>query len=514
MLVFYKRFLVVSLAAVCCFLPTFAAAFGFADVQEKARELASQDYKAPQPVPEFLQKLSYDEFRSIRFNPEESLWRDAGSKFQVMLMSPGLYFKHAVKINIIDAEGVHDLAFNKNFFSTDDENLRKRLPADLGYAGFKLTFPINQADLQDQFLVFAGASYFRGVGKGDRFGISARGAALDTGLMSGEEFPDFVEFWLERPSKNSGQMKIYGLLNSPRLAGAYEFVVNPGDSTVLDVRATLFTRDRIELVGVAPLTSMFYYGENTARPAGNWRPEVHDSDGLLIHNGTGEWLWNPLNNPKSLHIQSFYVDNAKGFGLVQRDRAFASYEDTEALYEQRPSTWVTSKGDWGEGRVVLVEIPTPDETNDNIVAFWSPREPVAGGEEMHFSYSLAFGADPLPSQTPGRAVNSFLGRGDIMGGGDEKGAYRIVVDFDGGALEGLNDEAPLAIDASGQAGTEILEHYVSYVPGVDRWRLSLLAKPADGKALALRAALSLDGEPVTETWTYTLLSNNDIRDAQ
>ena len=514
MLALNMRPLVVLLATVGCFFPTFAGAFGFADVEAKAKSLAEESYQAPQPVPEFLRKLSYDEFRSIRFNPEESLWRDADSKFQVMLMAPGLYFKHAVKINVIDAEGVHDLNFNKNFFTTDNENLRKRLPADLGYAGFKLTFPINNDDVQDQFLVFAGASYFRGVGKSDRFGISARGAALDTGLMSGEEFPDFVEFWLERPSKNSDQMKIFGLLNSPRVAGAYEFVVNPGDSTILDVRATLFTRERIELLGVAPLTSMFYYGENTARPVGDWRPEVHDSDGLLVHNGTGEWLWNPLNNPKSLHIQSFYVDNAKGFGLVQRDRAFASYEDTEAVYEKRPSTWVTPKGEWGEGRVVLVEIPTPDETNDNIVAFWSPRKPVEGGQTLNFAYSLGFGADPVETESLGKAVNSFLGRGDIMGGGNEAGAYRVVVDFDGGALEGLDGNSPVAIDATAQQGSEILEEYVTYVPDVDRWRLSMLAKPANGKSLALRAALKLDGKPVSETWTYTLLNNNDIRPAQ
>ncbi|MCB1754924.1 MAG: glucan biosynthesis protein G [Gammaproteobacteria bacterium] len=514
MLVFKMRCLVVFLFVVSCIFPTLAAAFDFADVEAKAKALAEEDYTPPQAVPEFLRKLSYDEFRSIRFNTEESLWRDAGSNFQVMLMAPGLFFKHAVNINVIDAEGVHDLAFNKNFFTTDNENLRKRLPADLGYAGFKLTFPINNKSVQDQFLVFAGASYFRGVGKGDRFGISARGAALDTGLMSGEEFSDFVEFWLERPSKNSEQMKIFALLDSPRVAGAYEFVVNPGDSTRLDVRATLYTRDKVELLGLAPLTSMYFYGENTARPAGNWRPEVHDSDGLLVHNGTGEWLWSPLNNPKSLHIQSFYVENARGFGLVQRDRSFSSYEDTEAFYELRPSAWVTPKGDWGEGRIVLVEIPTSDETNDNIVAFWSPREAVEGGETLSLAYSLGFGADPVAEQDVGKAINTFLGRGDIMGGGDEAGAYRVVVDFAGGALEGLGNNSPVAVDASAQQGGEVLEEYVTYVESAGRWRLSLLAKPADGKPLALRATLRLDGEPLTETWTYTLLGNNNIRPAQ
>jgi periplasmic glucans biosynthesis protein len=517
MLMFSARsiLLILSLA----FVPWFgasvqAAAFNLDQVVTKARELAQRPYTRPPQVPEFMRTLSYDEFRSIRFDPQRSLWQGTGSRFEVMLMVPGLFFTHPVKINVIDSSGVTPLAFNKEYFQSDNTELFKKLPADLGYAGFKLTYPLNKPDVQDQFLAFAGASYFRATGKGDNFGLSARGAALDTGLMSGEEFPDFIEYWLERPAAGAKTMKFYALLDSKRLTGAYKFTVQPGQPTQLDVEAVLFTRDRVELLGVAPLTSMFYYGENTARPRGQWRPEVHDSDGLLLHNGTGEWLWNPLMNPRALHIQAFSVADVKGFGLMQRDQRFAAYQDPEAAYDRRPSAWITPKGSWGPGRVMLVEIPTPDETNDNIVAFWSPPTAVEAGKEMRFDYRIEFGdaqaTDAAPEGGIGRAVDTFVGRGDVMGGGNAPGAYRIIVDFKGGELDKLAPGAPIGTDVTAQEGGKVLEHFLVYVEPSKVWRLSILARPAANKPLAVRARLKMEQESLTETWTYTLPQDNDI----
>ncbi|MCB1961917.1 MAG: glucan biosynthesis protein G [Rhodocyclaceae bacterium] len=487
-----------------------AAPFGFDEVIAKARQRAAQPYQAPPEIPEFMRKLSYDEFRSIRFDPEKSLWRDSGAKFQVMLMAPGLFFRSPVKINIVNSGGVQPLAFRKDMFQIDNPEVARKLPADLGYAGFKLTFPINTRGVNDQFLVFAGASYFRGVGKGDVFGLSSRGAALDTGLMSGEEFPDFVEYWLERPSKSANAMRFYALLDSKRMSGAYQFSVYPGQPTQIDVKAVLFTRKPIELVGIAPLTSMFFYGENTARPPGEWRPEVHDSDGLLIHNGSGEWLWNPLLNPHALNMQAFTVDSVRGFGLMQRDQAFSSYHDTEALYHRRPSAWVMPQGDWGKGRIVLVEIPTRDETNDNMVAFWAPPGAVEAGRQLGFDYRIAFGDRATAGETLARTVDTFVGRGDLLGGGNSPGAYRIVIDFAGPPLDALRANAPVGADVSAQEGGTVLEHFVTYIEEAKRWRLSILARPAEDKPLALRAFLRADGAALTETWTYTLPPKNSI----
>lgn len=491
-----------------------AMAFGLEDVIGRAEELARQPYEAPEKIPAFMRELSYDEFRSIRFDPQQLLWSESRGNFQVMLVSAGRMYNQPVRINVVDSEGVRALPFRKELFTFGDEALKRRVPADLGYAGFKLTFPINRPGVQDQFLVFAGASYFRGVGKGDHFGLSARGVAVDTGLLSGEEFPRFREFWLERPTPNAGSMKVYGLLDGKRVTGAYEFVIHPGKPTRVDVTANLFTRERIELLGIAPLTSMFFHGENTERPRGNWRPEVHDSDGLLIRNGTGEWLWRPLLNPLKLQTHSFATQDIRGFGLLQRDADFASYQDPEAQYERRPDAWVEARGDWGAGRVVLVQIPTGDETNDNIVAFWSPTTAVGGNRQFDFSYRLSLGRSVELEGLPGRTVHSFVGRGDIIGGGNIKGAYRLIADFKGGRLSELPDDAPVIAEVTPLLDGDVLEQYVEYIEQSDVWRLSILAQPRKEKPLELRAYLKKpEGEALTETWTYHLPSENTIQEA-
>uniref|UniRef100_UPI003566F96A glucan biosynthesis protein n=1 Tax=Marinobacter sp. TaxID=50741 RepID=UPI003566F96A len=292
------------LLIVPCFLyAAQAQAFEFAEVVEKARVMAGDEYEPPPEVPGFLRDLDYQNYQAIRFNPEVSLWRQSGSRFQAMTVPPGNFYTHTVQLNEIDSSGVKPIPFDKSAYSFPNNDLAKRIPADLGHAGFKLTYPLGEGEEQNQFLVFAGASYFRGVGAGNRFGLSARGIAVNTGLPSGEEFPSFVEFWLERPGGSSKRMRVYGLLDGPSVSGAYSFDIHPGPTTRIDVTAELFFRNATELPGLAPLTSMFYYGENTARPVGEWRPQVHDSDGLLIHDeGSGEWLWRPLVNPSRLTL--------------------------------------------------------------------------------------------------------------------------------------------------------------------------------------------------------------------
>jgi glucans biosynthesis protein len=499
--------LLLALISIAICRPVAAVEFGFPDVVAKAKALATQPYVPPPLIPEFLRELSYDSAREIRFRPEHSLWLPSQSRFQVMMMAPARALRHAVRIREINQDGVFDIPFRKQFFDWGNPEIEKRVPADLGYAGFKLTYPLNRKDVQDQFLVFAGASYFRGVGKGEVFGLSARGLAIDTGRPSGEEFPQFVEFWLERPSPQAKVMRLYALLDSERVTGAYRFVVHPGEATLLDIEAVLFTRGEIGLVGLAPLTSMFYYGENTPRPRGAWRPEVHDSDGLLIHNGTGEWLWRPLFNPRALEVHSFQVEDALGFGLLQRDTHFESYQDWEARFHSRPSAWVQLSRPTGPGRIMLIEIPTEDETNDNIVAFWSPRDAVPAGTRLEIAYRLTFGPPEDSESVSGRTINSFVGRGDVIGGGNTRGAYRVVVDFAGGLLDTLPDDAPVLADVTALNGGSVLSYYVERIGYDGRWRLSFLLAPAKNGPVAARAYLKLGDDALTETWTFHRSSN-------
>ena len=487
-----------------------AESFEFSSVVTMASERSVQPYEAPEPIPRFMRELSYTQFQDIRFDPDKSLWMKDGSPFQVMLMSPGLYFSHAVKINLVEHGKAAQLGYRKDYFTYSDSELEKIIPPDLGYAGFKLTFPYFEPHVQNQFLVFAGASYFRGVGKRNAWGISSRGIAINTGLPGGEEFPSFVEFWLVHPGKGAKSMTVYGLLDGPSLSGAYEFVITPGEHTDVKVRCVLFPRDSIKLMGVAPLTSMFYYGENTPRPRGEWRVQVHDSDGLLINNGDGEWLWRPLLNPANLEMDYFETQDVKGFGLLQRDNRFSDYQDMGARYDIRPSTWVKPEGQWGPGNIVLVQLPTRDETNDNIVAFWSPRAPAEANTPYAIGYTLVFGNAEVAGVERGHVVNTFVGDGSIIGGGNRPGAYRVVVDFAGANLEALPADAVVEGNVTGMDGTEVVEYYVERNPVDHSWRLSLLAKPKADKSLILRAFLQQKDEALTETWTYRLPPQNTI----
>ena len=493
-------------------LCTSAAAFSLDDVTAKAKALADQPYKAPKPIPQFLRELTYRQYQDIRFRPGESLWHESDTSFQILPVPAGAYYGHTVKLHEVNAQGIEPIEFDKNRFDYPSEAIAKRIPPDLGYAGFKLTFPMKTPTVRNQFLVFAGASYLRGVGSDNTFGLSARGVAIDTGLPSGEEYPSFVEFWLERPSPNAKSIVIYALLDGPSATGAYRFVVNPGKTTDIDVTARLFFRQDVNLLGLAPLTSMFYYGEHSVRPLGEWRPEVHDSDGLLIHNGaSGEWLWRPLLNPRNLRMSYLQTENVRGFGLMQRQTDFSDYEDMEARYDLRPSAWVQPRGDWGKGDVVLVEIPTRAETNDNIVAFWHPKDPVTAGQQRDLSYTLSFGGPDIAKEPSGAAVQTFVGNGNRIGGGDAKGAYRIIVDFAGGALDNLSPDAAVVSRVSGGDNVEVLEHFAEYIAPEKRWRLSMLVRPAQDAPLSVRAYLSLKDEPLTETWTYDLPADADIR---
>ena len=499
--------------ALVCLLPwpALADTFRFQTVIDRAEKLAASSWQAPPQVPKFLQQLSYHDYQGIRFRPERSLWADEDTPFAVMLTPPGLFYQHAVALNLIQGDQSEPLVFDKTQFSYPNSEQERRVPADLGYAGFKLTFPFDEPEVANQFLVFAGASYYRAVGRDNNFGLSGRGIAVNTGLPSGEEFPSFIEFWLEKPAPGAQSMTFYGLLDGKSLAGAYRFEVTPGAATVLQVSSVLFPRQDIELPGVAPLTSMFYYGENTLRPDGEWRPEVHDSDGLLIHDGhSDEWLWRPLSNPAALSMDYFATAQVRGFGLLQRDDDFRNYMDAEAIYHTRPSAWVEPRGEWGKGQVVLTQLPTPDETNDNIVAFWTPADRMRGKGRYEYAYQVRFGNADLAANPMAEAVDSFLGDGTRVGGGDAAGAVRVIVDFAGGPLDERSADAPVTAQVTALDDGEVLEHFVQYVAALQRWRLSALVRPAANRPLSVRAFLQEGEDALSETWSYQLLPGSDV----
>ena len=322
-------------------LPIAAHAFGFEDVAKRARELSGAKFKAPESnLPTELRELGYDAYRDIRYRPEKALWRAEKLPFELMFFHPGRNFQDSVRINTVDANAVHRVEFDPDAFDYGRNKFDPKKLRNLGYAGFRVHYAINRPNYKDEVLVFLGASYFRAVGKGQVYGMSARGLAIDTAAAPGEDFARFTEFWVERPRANATSLVIYALLDSQRMTGAYRFLLTPGVDTVTQVTARVYARDTVSKLGIAPLNSMYYFGENQPGPSDDYRPEVHDSDGLSIANGDGNWYWRPLTDPKRLLVTSFGATNPKGYGLMQRDRSSASYEDPETLYERRPSGWV------------------------------------------------------------------------------------------------------------------------------------------------------------------------------
>ena len=478
--------------------PRPAGAFGFEDVTAKAQALSKSSYQEPAQAPSWLRDLTYDQWRDIRFRPERALWKDQKLPFQVQFFHPGLYYDRPVAISVVSDGGVKPLGFSPNDFDYGRNEFASRVPQNLGYAGFRVHAPIKKPNYYDEVIVFLGASYFRAVGKNEVFGLSARGLAVDTALSSGEEFPYFREFWLVTPKAKDKQLTVYALLDSPSVTGAYQFVIDPGEQTAVAVVARLFPRRKIEKLGIAPLTTMFFVGENSQRTYEDFRPEVHDSDGLLINFNSGEWLWRPLDNPRTLRVSSFRTAHPLGYGLLQRDRDFDHYQDLETRPELRPSAWIAPQGNWGEGRVELVEIPTKADINDNVVAFWVPNKPPEPGAMGSYAYTLYWYSDN-PSVSPsGRVVATRRDRGTA------DNAYRIVIDFDGKKLESLPEDTVLrgvVTIASGDDTAELLDQQVVKNPVTGGWRLTFQIRPLKGDPVELRAFLDQGGNSLTETWS-------------
>jgi len=453
-------------------------------------------------LPKEVQDLSYDQLRDIRFKQDRATWRDAKLPFELAFFHLGLYFDRPVKINELVGDAVHEIRFDPALFDYGANKIDPNKMRELGFAGFRVHHPLNTPKYKDEVLVFLGASYFRALGKGQVYGISARGLAVDTALASGEEFPRFVEFWIERPGPQASTLTLYALLDSKRMTGAYRFVLKPGVETAVDVKVRLFLRENVSKLGIAPLTTMYFFGENQRTARDDYRPEVHDSDGLSIQSGTGEWIWRPLVDPKRLLVTSFALTNVAGFGLMQRDRDFSSYEDLEARYDLRPSAWIEPKGKWGAGRVELIQIPSPDETNDNIVAYWVPDASPVPKQPLDYEYRILWQKDPGTRPPLAWVTQTRRGRGYAR---SVDGGIGFVIVFYGPALKKLPADVAVEAIVSVDANAEVKEAIAHRNDVTGGWRISLrLARIDPAKPAELRAFLRTRTSVLSETWSYIL----------
>jgi len=486
---------------------TAPAKFDYSQLVKLAKTRAAADYAGPQLVPQFLRDMSASDLSQIQFKRDDALWHAANLPFQAMFYHPGSYYTHAVKVHVVSDGMVRDYAFDKNRFTYPNDNLKKRVPDNVGYAGLRLLHTLNDMNKKDEVMSFLGASYFRALAGDQHYGLSARGLALNTGnLQKGEEFPEFTEFWLVTPSNKSDHVTLYAMLDSPSVAGAYKFVITPGkEETHTHVEETLFTRKPIDKLGVAPLTSMFTWGENSLARLDDFRPEAHDSDGILISAGNGEWLWRPLVNPQQLWLNQFNAANVRGFGLIQRDRKFDDYQDLDYEYQKRPNAWVTPEGDWGNGHLELVEIPSDSEVNDNIGLYWIPQDPVKAGQRLHFAYDIKWTSKMQIPGSLGHAADTRVGMAAVTPG-QQKNQVRIAVDFVGGELPKLKDANSVQPRVNATRDVTLNDIQAVRNPHTGGWRLTFLVPTsALDSPLELRAYLAdANGGGLTETWSYLL----------
>lgn len=493
-------------ALICMFGAGQLWAFSLDDVTARAKELAAQKYEAPKSnLPGEFRDMKFADYQKIRFLEEKAEWAKDKTPFKLSFYHQGMHFDTPVRINEVTANSVDEIKYDPSRFDFGDVKFDAKATEQLGYAGFRVLYPINKADKQDEVLTLLGASYFRVIGKDQVYGLSARGLAIDTALPSGEEFPRFTEFWVERPKPEDKHLVIYALLDSPRSTGAYKITLRPGKDAIVDVKSRVFLRDHVSRLGIAPLTSMFLFGTNQPSKVLNYRHELHDSEGLSIHAGNGEWIWRPLNNPKHLAVSNFTVENPRGFGLLQRNRDFGRFEDLDDRYDLRPSAWIEPKGDWGKGTVDLVEIPTADETNDNIVAFWSPEKLPEPGQMFEYAYRLhwTMDEDELHPKELGWVKQTLRSTGDVKQSNlirQPDGSVAFLVDFEGPVLKALPEETAVRSQVSVGDNAELVENNLRYNPETKGWRLTLRLKVKDpSKSVEMRAALVKDLPPPVET---------------
>ncbi|MCI0466536.1 MAG: glucan biosynthesis protein G [Beijerinckiaceae bacterium] len=480
------------------------AKFDFDNVVRRARDLAAVAFDpASGQLPEGLNKLDFDTWRDIRYRPDKAFFAGNGSLFRLQLFHLGHLFRHPVTINTIRDGIPAPIPYTSSLFDYGRTKIDKPMPVNLGFAGFRLHFPLNSPKVFDEVIAFLGASYFRFLGRGQRYGISARALAVEAGTTN-EEFPFFREFWIETPEPQAERAVIYALLDSPSATGAYRFDLYPGIETAIEISAVLFPRKANVKFGLAPLTSMFFIGENDHRFNDDYRVELHDSDGLLIHSGTGEWIWRPLRNPVKPEVSTFLERDVRGYGLLQRDRDFNHYQDLDLAYETRPSYFVEPRDSWGEGRVELVELPNERETNDNIVVSFVPANPLEPKKAFNYAYRLSGSLDSPLLSPNGRTLNNWQTKAAALGSAEPPvpGSRRFIIDFIGGDLPYYlaNPELVEVVPTATQGA--IVRSFIVPNNHTKGFRAFIDVQLEPGQSTDLRAFLRTGARALTETWTF------------
>jgi glucans biosynthesis protein len=482
-----------------------ARPFSFDLLKATAKRMASAPYVPPaRPTPEIVGRIDYDAWGKIKYDMDRALFAGGPGRVAVTFFHLGRFFPKAVEMNVVEGGTAREILYDPAMFDMPADSIARKLPKGAGFAGLRVQEP-SDGPLdwrKNDWVAFLGAAYFRAIGELRQYGLSARAVALDVAVAGKpEEFPDFTKFYIER-GRAEAALTIYALLDGRSIVGACRFVLTRGKGVTMDIDQALYLRANVARFGLAPVTSMYWFSETKKDTGIDWRPEVHDSDGLAIWTGSGEHIWRPLNNAPRIIASSFADSSPRGFGLLQRDRVFDHYGDG-VFYDRRPSLWVEPLGSWGSGAVQLVEIPTDDEIHDNIVAMWVPSAPATAGSEVSLAYRLHWQADePFPSDLS-RCVATRLGNGGQPGQPRPKGVRKFMVEFSGPALARLRfGEKPEAVlwASRGSFSYVFTEAVPDDVPG--HWRAQFDLTVTGPEPVEMRLFLRAGDKILSETWAY------------
>jgi len=483
-----------------------ASPVSFEALKERAKAMARAPYEPPpRPSPEILQQIDYDAHGKIKFRTDLALWANGPSEFPITFFHMGRYFRSPVRMHVIEGGQAREIVYDNAYFEMPADSPAHRIPDNSGFAGFRFQ-EARDGSLdwrRNDWVAFLGASYFRAIGELFQYGLSARGVAVDTAVFgTTEDFPSFTHVYFATPAAGSKAITVLALLDGPSLAGAFRFVMRRDKAVVIDIEKALHLRRDVARLGIAPLTSMYWYSETAKPTAIDWRPEIHDSDGLSLWTGAGERIWRPLNNPPRTTASAFADERPRGFGLMQRDRLFDHYLDG-VYYDRRPSLWVEPVNDWGRGSVQLIETPTDDEIHDNIVAMWVPEEPARAGGAYEFRYRTHWLAgEPYPPSLA-QCVATRMGNGGQAGTVRPKGVRKFIVEFKGEPLtrlaKGVLPE-PVLSASRGAFSNIRAEAVPNDVPG--HWRAEFDLTVTGDEPVELRCYLRSGDEVLSETWLF------------
>lgn len=462
-----------------------------------ARRRADEPFKAPDKrVDEALSAITYEQYsRAIVYKDDQAIWRkDDGPFWLEPYHTAGTIFAFPVELYTVEAGRAARIPYSADAFEFNPPAKRPATPAQSDFAGFRALGQIDKSGAFRDFLSFIGASNFRAIAAGQVFGVSARALAINTGQTGGEDVPLFRSFWIERPKPIDQSLTIHALLDCQSAVGRYKFIVTPGYDTVIETEAVIYPRRRIPYAGIAPIASRFFFGPGVPPKRRDYRPNVHDSEALYIFNAAGEQIWRPLLNPDRLQFSVFLDKTPKGFGLIQKERSFASFQDLDQHFEKRPSLWIEPLGEWGEGSIDLIELPAPEEINENIVCFWRPKDGLGPGIGHRYRYRMHWCWNPPVESKKATIQQTRVGE-------TKAGEVAFLVDFaNTEACEGCNP-ASLTANVTGSAG-EVRNVRLAAGPSSGMQRLRFEYVPAGSDPVDLRAELIADGKPVSETWIF------------